>query len=106
MKGNRQIGLDGRIFINDCLTDGIFFVYSIILSGILGAIGDVMKLTGKRRKAKKLPKMRNLKTRSLRMKNIPTRSLPTNPRITKSSVLPTQEKRVYAMGLRMSVSES
>ena len=47
MKGNRQIGLDGRIFINDCLTDGIFFVYSIILSGILGAIGDVMKLTGK-----------------------------------------------------------
>ena len=47
MKGNRQIGLDGRIFINDCLTDGIFFIYSIILSGILGAIGDVMKLTGK-----------------------------------------------------------
>ena len=47
LKGNRQIGLDGRIFINDCLSDGIFFVYSIILSGILGAIGDVMKLTGK-----------------------------------------------------------
>lgn len=47
MKGNRQIGLDGRIFINDCLSDGIFFVYSIIFSGILGAIGDVMKLTGK-----------------------------------------------------------
>ena len=47
MKGNRQIGLDGRIFINDCLSDGIFFVYSIILSGILGAIGDVMKLVGK-----------------------------------------------------------
>ena len=47
MKGNRQIGLDGRIFINDCLSDGIFFVYSIIISGILGAIGDVMKLTGK-----------------------------------------------------------
>ena len=47
MKGNRQIGLDGRIFINDCLSDGIFFVYSIILSGILGAAGDVMKLTGK-----------------------------------------------------------
>ena len=40
------------------------------------------------------------------MKNIPTRSLPTNPRITKSSVLPTHEKPVYAMGLRMSVSES
>lgn len=47
LKGNRQIGLDGRIFINDCLSDGIFFVYSIILSGILGAVGDVMKLVGK-----------------------------------------------------------
>ncbi len=47
LKGNRQIGLDGRIFINDCLSDGIFFVYSIIFSGILGAVGDVMKLIGK-----------------------------------------------------------
>ncbi len=47
LKGNRQIGLDGRIFINDCLSDGIFFVYSIILSGLLGAFGDVMKLVGK-----------------------------------------------------------
>ncbi|MBQ9902371.1 MAG: hypothetical protein IJM51_08320 [Clostridia bacterium] len=47
MKGNRQIGLDGRIFINDCLSDGLFFVYSIMLSGILGAVGDIMKLTGK-----------------------------------------------------------
>ncbi len=47
MKGNRQIGLDGRIFIIDCLSDGIFFVYGIILSGILGAIGDVLKLVGK-----------------------------------------------------------
>ena len=47
LKGNRQIGLDGRIFINDCLSDGLFFVYSIILSGILGAVGDVLKLTGK-----------------------------------------------------------
>lgn len=47
MKSNRQIGLDGRIFIFDCLTDSIFFVYSIILSGILSAAGDVMKLLGK-----------------------------------------------------------
>ena len=47
LKGNRQIGLDGRIFINDCLSDGLFFVYSIMLSGILGAVGDIMKLTGK-----------------------------------------------------------
>ncbi len=47
LKGNRQIGLDGRIFISDCLNDGIFFVYSIILSGILGAVGDVLKLVGK-----------------------------------------------------------
>ena len=42
LKGNRQIGLDGRIFINDCLSDGIFFVYSIILSGILAAVGDIL----------------------------------------------------------------
>jgi hypothetical protein len=47
LKGNRQIGLDGRIFINDCLSDGIFFVYSIILSGLLGATGDILKLTGR-----------------------------------------------------------
>lgn len=47
LKGNRQIGLDGRIFISDCLSDGIFFVYSIILSGILGAVGDILKLIGK-----------------------------------------------------------
>ncbi len=47
LKGNRQIGLDGRIFINDCLSDGIFFVYSIILSGVLAAVGDILKLVGK-----------------------------------------------------------
>lgn len=46
MKSNRQIGLDGRVFITDCLSDGIFFVYSIILSGFLGAAGDMMKLLG------------------------------------------------------------
>ena len=46
MKSNRQIGLDGRVFITDCLSDGIFFVYSIILSGFLGAAGDIMKLLG------------------------------------------------------------
>ena len=47
LKGNRQIGLDGRIFITDCLSDGLFFVYSIMLSGILGAVGNIMKLVGK-----------------------------------------------------------
>ena len=46
MKSNRQIGLDGRVFILDCLTDSIFFVYSIILCGILSAVGDIMKLLG------------------------------------------------------------
>ncbi len=46
MKKNRQIGLDGRVFISDCLSNGIFFVYSIILYGILSAVGDVMKLLG------------------------------------------------------------
>ena len=46
MRNNRQIGLDGRIFITDCLSDGIFFIYSILLSGLLGACGDVMKLLG------------------------------------------------------------
>lgn len=47
MKGNRQIGLDGRLFISDCLNDGIFFIYSIILSALLSAAGDIMKLLGK-----------------------------------------------------------
>ena len=47
MKNNRQIGLDGRIFITDCLSDGIFFIYSIILSGCFGAAGDIMKLLGR-----------------------------------------------------------
>lgn len=51
MKNNRQIGLDGRIFITDCLSDSIFFVYSIILSGLLGAAGDIMKLLGESRHA-------------------------------------------------------
>ena len=46
MKNNRQIGLDGRIFITDCLNDGVFFIYSILLSGFLGAAGDIMKLLG------------------------------------------------------------
>lgn len=46
VKKNRQIGLDGRVFISDCLSNGIFFIYSIILCGILSAVGDVMKLLG------------------------------------------------------------
>lgn len=46
MKKNRQIGLDGRVFISDCLSNGIFFIYSIILCGILSAAGDIMKLLG------------------------------------------------------------
>lgn len=44
MKSNRQIGLDGSTFISDCLSDGIFFVYSIILCGLIGAVGDIVKL--------------------------------------------------------------
>ena len=44
MKSNRQIGLDGSTFISDCLSDGIFFVYSIIFCGLIGAVGDIMKL--------------------------------------------------------------
>lgn len=47
MKSNRQIGLDGRVFITDCLSDGIFFIYSIIFSGFLFAMGDIMKLLGR-----------------------------------------------------------
>ncbi len=46
-RGNRQLGLDGRVFINDCLAESVFFIYSIILCGFFGAIGDIMKLTGK-----------------------------------------------------------
>lgn len=46
MKSNRQIGLDGSTFISDCLSDGIFFVYSIIFCGLIGAVGDIVKLLG------------------------------------------------------------
>ncbi len=46
MKNNRQIGLDGRVFICDCLSNGIFFIYSVILCGVLSAVGDIMKLLG------------------------------------------------------------
>jgi len=40
MKNNRQIGLDGKIFITDCLKRSTYFVYALILFGAVGAFSD------------------------------------------------------------------
>lgn len=46
MKNNRQIGLDGKIFITDCLKRSTYFVYALILFGAVGAFSDILKLLG------------------------------------------------------------
>lgn len=46
MKNNRQIGLDGKIFITDCLKRSTFFVYGLLLFGGVGALSDILKLLG------------------------------------------------------------
>lgn len=46
MKNNRQIGLDGKIFITDCLKRSTYFVYALILYGAVGAFSDMLKLLG------------------------------------------------------------
>lgn len=46
MKNNRQIGLDGKIFITDCLKRSTFFVYGLLLFGAVGALSDILKLLG------------------------------------------------------------
>ena len=46
MKNNRQIGLDGKIFISTAMRRGTFFVLMLMLYGIVTAIADILKLTG------------------------------------------------------------
>ncbi len=46
MKINRQVGLDGRIFVATCMRRGTFFVFILMLYGILTAAADILKLTG------------------------------------------------------------
>ncbi len=46
MKNNRQIGLDGRIFVSTAIRRGAFFVFMLMLYGIVTAFADVLKLTG------------------------------------------------------------
>lgn len=47
MKNNRQVGLDGKVFLTSCLKRSSVYVIGVILFGIINAIADVMKLTGK-----------------------------------------------------------
>lgn len=46
MKNNRQIGLDGKIFISTAMHRGNFFVLMLMLYGIVTAAADILKLTG------------------------------------------------------------
>lgn len=46
MKNNRQIGLDGKIFITDCLKRSTYFIYGLLLFGAVGALSDILKLLG------------------------------------------------------------
>ncbi len=47
MKNNRQIGLDGKVFLTSCLKRSSIYVIGVILYGIIMAFADVLKLTGK-----------------------------------------------------------
>ncbi|MBE6753798.1 MAG: hypothetical protein E7559_05560 [Ruminococcaceae bacterium] len=46
MKNNRQIGLNGRIFVTNCLHNNAMFVFVLIAGGLLTALADILKLTG------------------------------------------------------------
>lgn len=46
MKKNRQIGLDGKVFISASLRRGTLFVFALMLYGALNAFSDILKLTG------------------------------------------------------------
>ncbi len=47
MRNNRQVGLDGKVFLTSCLKRSSIYVIGVILYGIIMAVADVMKLTGK-----------------------------------------------------------
>ncbi len=47
MRNNRQVGLDGKVFLTSCLKRSSIYVIGVILFGIINAVADVMKLTGK-----------------------------------------------------------
>lgn len=47
MKNNRQIGLDGRVFLTGCLKSSSMYVFGFLIFGLLNAVGDILKLTGK-----------------------------------------------------------
>lgn len=46
MKNNRQIGLDGKIFVSACMRRGPLFVIILVFYGLLTAVADILKLTG------------------------------------------------------------
>ena len=47
MKNNRQIGLNGRIFISNTLRSNSMFVFILMAGGLLTAFADILKLTGR-----------------------------------------------------------
>lgn len=46
MKNNRQIGLDGKVFVSACMRRGPLFVIILVFYGLLTAVADILKLTG------------------------------------------------------------
>lgn len=47
MRNNRQVGLDGKVFLTSCLKRSSIYVLGVIFFGVISAIADVMKLIGK-----------------------------------------------------------
>lgn len=47
MKNNRQIGLDGKSFVSNCLKKSSFYVFGFLIFGLINAFADILKLTGR-----------------------------------------------------------
>lgn len=47
MKNNRQVGLDGKVFLTSCLKRGSIYVFGLLLYGAVSAFADILKLLGK-----------------------------------------------------------
>ena len=47
MKNNRQVGLDGKVFLTSCLKRGSIYVFGLLFYGAISAFADILKLLGK-----------------------------------------------------------
>lgn len=47
MKNNRQVGLDGKIYLTSCLKRGTIYIFGLLFYGIINAFADILKLTGR-----------------------------------------------------------